>query len=284
MHFISLAYFPIAVGLGALHAMEPGHAKTMMAAYLIGIKGRWKDAVTLGLSAAVTHSIVVISIAMAAMFFGRKELAGEATRWLEIASSGIVVLMGAILLVLRLRQQNRIKAKLQQKDDHDHEHTHHHDHPHDHEHSHGHSDHSHPHDHDHGHEEHDHDDLSEDAHAAAHAANMPDYVQAGQSPSMLQVISFGAAGGLMPCPASITVMLLALSVGSTVSGIVLVMGFSLGLAITLVGIGLLVVGGMKHLARKGTSAWLSKNAGVFSAAMVMASGLFALFLVLNKAG
>jgi nickel/cobalt transporter (NicO) family protein len=271
MHPYSLAYFPIAVGLGALHALEPGHAKTMMAAYLIGIKGRWRDAVTLGLSAAATHSLIVISIALTGLFLGEKEFAGNATRILEIASSGIVILMGVGLFILRLRRQNKLKAKRQEQALHHqaHEQGYSHEHP----------DHDH---HEHGHS-HDHDDLSEDTHAATHAAQMPDYVQAGQNPGLWQVIAFGAAGGLMPCPASITVMLLALSVGSAASGVVLVMGFSLGLALTLVGIGLLVVGGMKHMARSGRTAWLSQNAGVFSAAMVTLSGIFALLVVLNQA-
>jgi len=64
---VSLSYLPVAVGLGALHALhalEPGHAKTMTAAYLVGISGRWTDAVLLGLSAALTHSLVMILIAI----------------------------------------------------------------------------------------------------------------------------------------------------------------------------------------------------------------------------
>jgi nickel/cobalt exporter len=44
MDAISLTYLPIAIGLSALHALEPGHAKTMTAAYLVGIHGRWTDA------------------------------------------------------------------------------------------------------------------------------------------------------------------------------------------------------------------------------------------------
>lgn len=54
-------YFPTALALGALHALEPGHAKTLTAAYLIGIKGTKRDAFLLGLSVASTHSVVVVA-------------------------------------------------------------------------------------------------------------------------------------------------------------------------------------------------------------------------------
>lgn len=61
---LSIVYFPAAVLLGALHAMEPGHAKALTASYLIGIKGTKKDSILLGLSVAATQSIVVIAISM----------------------------------------------------------------------------------------------------------------------------------------------------------------------------------------------------------------------------
>ncbi|HEX7673983.1 MAG TPA: hypothetical protein VF412_07425, partial [Bdellovibrio sp.] len=61
-------YFPTALALGALHALEPGHAKTLTAAYLIGIKGTKRDALLLGLSVAITHSFVVIAISVAALW------------------------------------------------------------------------------------------------------------------------------------------------------------------------------------------------------------------------
>ena len=85
-----------------------------------------------------------------------------------------------------------------------------------------------------------HDDMDDDEHARAHAATIPDYVKEGIRPTIWQIMAFGAAGGMIPCPASVTVMLLALSVGKTGMGLLTVLGFSLGLAITLVGIGLLL--------------------------------------------
>ncbi|MCK6490405.1 MAG: sulfite exporter TauE/SafE family protein [Planctomycetes bacterium] len=339
---VSLTYLPIAVGLGALHALEPGHAKTMTAAYLVGIHGRWTDAVLLGLAAALTHSLVVIAIAVTALYLGREAFAGDAIWWLQIGSGVVVILLGSWMLWRRLRPRAHVH--------------HHHDaaapvvasgpqhrcevgitgafpnermillfatapsgavtaaisrpggkterlsfaadaaqplrfvsaetpqEPH----------------------EfsavieladgerlpfavtepvgHGHDHLDDVAHAKAHADQMPAYVGTGLRPTWWQVVVFGAAGGLVPCPASISVMLLALSVGSTVSGLVLVFGFSLGLALALVGVGLVVVAGMHQLGKSGRFSALSRYAPAISAAVVVASGLAAVVLGLIGPG
>ena len=331
---LSWVYFPTALSLGALHALEPGHAKTLTAAYLIGTKGTKRDALFLGLSVAFTHSLVVIGISVAALWLGRETFTTDVTHWLQLGSGIIVILLGTWMLIKRIRQMNHMK------------HHHHHapepihiqckdthgvleiiDTP-------------------HGerlryvanaisqdtklrvvinrseglepiellqtsnakewmssvapNEPHEfsaefeivkndardvfvfemhepHGDMSDDEHARAHAAAIPDYAKKGQRPSLGQIIAFGAAGGMIPCPASITVMLLALSIGRFTAGLYAVAGFSLGLAITLVGIGLVVVAGISRI--QGTSGrfhWLSVNAPVVSAGVVILSGLAAL--------
>jgi nickel/cobalt exporter len=83
---------------------------------------------------------------------------------------------------------------------------------------------------------------------------------------------------MIPCPASITVMLLALSVGKTSLGFVVVLGFSFGLAITLVGIGLAVVMSLNRLGQSGRFTWVSKRAPLISAGVVVLSGVIALLL------
>jgi len=257
----SLSYLPIAVGLGALHALEPGHAKTMTAAYLIGTRGTWTDAILLGSAAALTHSLVVIAIAVTALFIGREAFAGEAIWWLQIGSGVMVIALGGWLLWRRFRTQFHRRHVHQAAGHEDHDpHGHHHDH------------------------DHDHEDLDDDAHACAHAAQMPAYVAAGIRPPWWQVVAFGAAGGLVPCPASISVMLLALSVGSTVNGLVLVFGFSLGLALALVGVGLVVVTGVSRLGKGGRFAALSRHVPVISAAVIVLSGVIAVVLGLNGHG
>ncbi|WP_084627578.1 HoxN/HupN/NixA family nickel/cobalt transporter [Elstera litoralis] len=111
----------------------------------------------------------------------------------------------------------------------------HHDHPHDHKHSHGHN-------HDHEHDDHD------DAHAAAHAREIAARFSANGAISRRQVIWFGFTGGLTPCPAAITVLIVCLQVKAVALGIGMVAAFSLGLAVTLVGIGLAATLSLRHAA------------------------------------
>lgn len=293
---LSYVYLPSAILLGALHALEPGHAKTLTAAYLIGIKGTKSDAIVLGLSVALTHSAVVMSLAALSLLVGRESFTGDAMYWLQIISGGVVVLLGSWMLWRRIQILRRSTQAAAPVDAHHHHHDadHAHDHSHDHHHDHDHSDHhdskqDHDHDHDHHHDHdqahgHDHDSLTDDEHARAHAANIPDYVKRGERPTFLQIAMFGAAGGMIPCPASVTVMLLALSVGKTGLGFLLVTGFSLGLAMTLVGIGLVVVAGLSKLSGHGRLAWVTRQAPLISASMVILSGVFALIVAWVSGG
>jgi nickel/cobalt exporter len=116
-----------AFGWGALHALSPGHGKTVVAAYLIGTRGRPRDAVVLGLTVTVTHTIGVFALGLATLALSQYVLPEDLYPWLRLVS-GLMVL-GVGIAVLRARAQRA--------------HTHSHAHPH----PHGHS---HPHDHDHG--------------------------------------------------------------------------------------------------------------------------------------
>lgn len=252
----SLIYFPSAIALGAMHALEPGHAKTLTAAYLIGTKGTKGDAVLLGLSVAATHSVVVIGLCLGAVWLGREAFTDEATHWLAVASGIIVIILGLWLL----RRRIRIIQRSARHREHAHEHDHHHDHDH--------------------HHHHDHDLMTDDEHARAHAATLPSYVSEGVRPTAWQIMAVGGAGGLIPCPAAVTVMLLSLSVAKTANGLLLVVGFSIGLAITLVGIGLAVVMGLSKFAGTGKLAWLSRQAPLISAALVIFAGALGLAMAL----
>ena len=79
-------YLPVALILGALHALEPGHAKSLMAAYIISIRGTPRQAALLGLSAAVGHTIVVWLLAIAALLLGQNLIAEQAEPWLTLLS------------------------------------------------------------------------------------------------------------------------------------------------------------------------------------------------------
>ncbi|MCZ7645985.1 MAG: nickel/cobalt efflux transporter [Planctomycetota bacterium] len=265
---LSYVYLPSAVALGALHALEPGHAKTLTAAYLIGIKGTKWDAIVLGLSVAITHSIVVILLSAMGVLIGRETFTDHAMYWLQILSGVVVIGLGSWMLWRRLRRGRSFGMAMNGAPV---EHVHDHD-------GHGHA-HAHPHGHDHSHElAHvlDHSELSDDEHARAHAADLPDYARRGERPTLGQIIAFGAAGGMIPCPASVTVMLLALSVSQAGMGLFLVLGFSVGLAMTLVLVGLAVVAGLSKLSSTGRFAWVTRQAPAISAGMVILSGVFAL--------
>ena len=71
-------FIPGAILLGALHGLEPGHSKTMMAAFIVAIRGTLKQAILLGLAATLSHTVVVWVIAMAGMWFGQGALVSAA--------------------------------------------------------------------------------------------------------------------------------------------------------------------------------------------------------------
>jgi nickel/cobalt transporter (NicO) family protein len=121
-------YLPVAVILGALHALEPGHAKSLMAAYIVSIRGTPGQAALLGLSAAVGHTIIVWVLAIVALLFGQNMVAEQAEPWLTLLS-GVLVTMLAVRMFLRLRMGSP---------NHKHHHDHHHHHGHSHDHGHMH--------------------------------------------------------------------------------------------------------------------------------------------------
>ena len=71
-------FIPSAILLGALHGLEPGHSKTMMAAFIIAVRGTVTQAMLLGLSATISHTAVVWAVALSGQYFGRA-WGGEAT-------------------------------------------------------------------------------------------------------------------------------------------------------------------------------------------------------------
>src|SRR4029450_3001706 len=96
-------YLPAAVILGALHALEPGHAKSLMAAYIVSIKGTAGQAALLGVSAAVGHTIVVWILAVAGLLLGNELIVEQAEPWLMFLS-GVLIVMLAVRMFWSLRQ------------------------------------------------------------------------------------------------------------------------------------------------------------------------------------
>jgi len=218
-------YLPIAVVLGALHALEPGHAKSLMAAYIISVRGTPRQAALLGLSAAAGHTIVVWLLAIAALLLGQNLIAEQAEPWLALLSGALVILLAARMF-LRLRGR-----------DHHHDYDHHH---------HDHHDHSYDHDH------------------------PPPKTGATAS----DIVWFGFTGGLLPCPAAIAVLLVCIQIKQFALGVAMVAAFSVGLALTLVGIGMAA----SLASKKASTAWpwldrIAQRLPYLSAGIVLILGL-----------
>ncbi|TDC63333.1 nickel/cobalt transporter [Streptomyces hainanensis] len=122
----------VALGVGAAHAVAPGHGKSVTAAYLVGVRGRYRDALRLGLIVATMHTVSVLLLASA--WVGVTGSGGFATEtvtaWMQVAAGLVVIAVGAHLVHRQLRAR---------RDRHDHGHGHghgHHDHDHGHHHHH----------------------------------------------------------------------------------------------------------------------------------------------------
>src|SRR5436305_8014872 len=84
-------FVPSAILLGALHGLEPGHSKTMMAAFIIAVRGTVGQAVLLGLAATVSHTAVVWAIAMGGLYFGQHWSAEASEPWMQIVSAAFII-------------------------------------------------------------------------------------------------------------------------------------------------------------------------------------------------
>jgi nickel/cobalt exporter len=316
-------FIPAAILLGGLHGLEPGHSKTMMAAFIIAIRGTIPQAVLLGVSAAVSHSFIIWILAALALHFGNQWNAESVEPYLQLGSAACILALAAWMFLRTRRELAEAKA-----------------HQHSHSHSSGHQHHHHddsilvptghgmarlcvfekdtppvfrleflnappnddfaletirgdgarevftfaardgffesttevpePHEFDalltFSHAGHDHTSRVEfrensaprvageegeyqDAHERAHAIEIAQRF-AGRSVTTPQIMLFGITGGLMPCPAAFSVLLICLQLKRIAMGFALVAAFSLGLALTMVTTGALAAWSVHHAQRK----------------------------------
>jgi nickel/cobalt exporter len=175
----------LAAALGAIHAVAPGHGKTVMAAYLVGLRGTLRQAATIGATVTLTHTAGVLALGLV-LSTSRAVASERVYPWLGLASGLLLAAVGVGLLV-RARPG--------------------HQHPHDHDHPHGHH-------HDHG--------------AAARPLGRRG------------LVALGLAGGLVPSPSAVVVLLGGIALGRAWFGVALVLAYGLGMAATLTGVGLLL--------------------------------------------
>ncbi|WP_328975586.1 sulfite exporter TauE/SafE family protein [Streptomyces canus] len=257
--FAALALL-IAVVLGAMHALAPGHGKTLMAAVAAarGGKARMKDVLPLAASVTVTHTLGVVALGL--LVTAGSAAAPSVIAWLGIASGVLVTAAGVTLL----RRALRTRA-------HQHGHGHTHDHPHTHDageteerslvlvaahtetvaatagaqprthaHAPGHT-HDHPHGHGHTHDhDHDHPHPHPHPHTVEHTHGGFTHTHA-VAPTLRGTILLGFAGGLVPSPSAVVVLVGAAALGQAWFGLLLVVAYGVGLALTLTAAGFAVV-------------------------------------------
>lgn len=378
-------FIPSAILLGALHGLEPGHSKTMMAAFIVAVRGTVAQAVLLGIAATISHTAIVWAIAFAGMYIWQGVDAETFEPYFQLASAAIIILIALWMLWRAWQDQQRAKAAAGHA--HGGHHGHHGSHSHGgHHDSHAHDGHHGGHDHRHpptghgdvrkvdtghgivalevfedgvppvwrmrterghawkaadvrvtterpdgstqtfafvergsylesttdipephefmarlclGHGNHTHDyDLSfaegdghghmheelrgidvvsdgyQDTHELAHANDIRRRF-ANQSVTTWQIVLFGLTGGLIPCPAAITVLLLCLQLKQFTLGFVLVLCFSIGLAITLVTVGAAAALSVRHANKRWS--WFStvaRRAPYFSSILIILVGVY----------
>ncbi|MFI9420518.1 HoxN/HupN/NixA family nickel/cobalt transporter [Streptomyces werraensis] len=222
--FAALALL-LAVVLGAMHALAPGHGKTLMAATAAarGGRARMRDVLPMAASLTVTHTLGVVALGL--LVTAGSAAAPSVVAWLGIASGVLVTLAGAQLVRRALRQRGH----------HTHPHPHGHEHApghgpeHPHEHTPG-QGHEHAHPHDHGH--------SPTSLTHTHGGRTHTHPAA---PTLRGTILLGFAGGLVPSPSAVVVLVGAAALGHAWFGLLLVVAYGVGLALTLTAAGYAVV-------------------------------------------
>ncbi len=223
---------------GAIHALSPGHGKAMVAAYLVGTRGTPKHAVALGATVTVTHTIGVFALGAVALLLSQYILPEDLFPWLNLVSGALVLVVGAAVLRSRIRWMRTPHVQ---------EHHHHHHHEHDHAHDHG--------------LVHSHDGGKPHSHAPP------------ETFSWRGVVAMGAAAGLIPCPSALVVLLGAIAQGEIALGMLLIVAFSAGLAMTLTLLGLAVVFAGKALGRMPVPGRLMLALPTVSALLIVAVGI-----------
>ena len=231
---IILISLAVALFWGAAHALSPGHGKSIVAAYLVGQRGTPRHAVLLGAVVTITHTLGVFGLGLVTLLLSQFIVPDTLYPWLNLVAGVMVVLIG--LSVLRSRIGNRFGHRIAHLRGHEHHHPDDHHHAHDHDHDHGHS-----------HE-------------------VPD------SLSARSLVAVGVSGGLLPCPSALVVLLAAISLHRVAFGLVLIVAFSLGLALTITSIGLVAVCAKRVFRRMSLERGLIRFLPAVSALVILAAG------------
>jgi ABC-type nickel/cobalt efflux system permease component RcnA len=241
----------LAFGLGAMHAMSPGHGKAVVGAYLVGSKGTPKHAAFLGLTVTITHTLGVFALGLVTLFASNYILPERLMPLLSFVSGLLVLYIGLTMFKSRLFAALGWTAAV-----------HHH-------HGHAHQDHSHDEHHNHSHDEHSH---SHDAFTHTHDGHTHSHLPPEEI-SWKSLAALGISGGLLPCPSALVLMLSAINLDRIGYGLVLTVAFSFGLAATLTIVGLVFLYLGKAFGNSGLAEnRIFKTLPVFSALVIACIG------------
>ncbi len=288
-----------AVFWGAVHAVGPGHGKTVVAAYLVGSKGTTRHAVVLGLTVTATHTASTYLLGFITLFASHYVVPEKLYPALTLSSGVLVVVLGVALLIGRLRSLHvwpfRVKLAMPQLGpalmtagvgvldtaDANSQNTlslTEHSQIAAHGHSHGPAagsglDDVHGHSHGPGAE-------FDPGHGHSHAVPGFD----GKPLNWRSLLSLGVYGGLLPCPTAIVVLLTSISLNRVGFGLLLVVAFSFGLAAVLTGIGIMLVQANRALTRFSSGKLSGRVATLLPVASAAAVIIAGLLITLRAAG
>jgi nickel/cobalt transporter (NicO) family protein len=246
--------------LGAVHALSPGHGKTIVGAYLIGSRGTPRHALFLGLTVTITHTLGVFALGFATLYASRYVVPERLFPILSLISAALVLVMGIVLVIQRGRVARQAPAG----------------------------------------------NLSplrafqfvrSEATAPVRArglifAPVSSYVDAtmhshgggpmhshlppgasGEKITWRSLLTLGISGGLVPCPSAMVLLLAAVALNKTAYGMLLVVAFSIGLAITLTLVGLAFLYARNRFRRPGAGTRWAHLLPVVSACTIMVLGI-----------
>ena len=252
----------LAVLLGGLHAMSPGHGKTVVGAYLVGSRGTVRHAAFLGLTVTITHTAGVFALGVATLLASQYVVPERLFPVLSLLSGAIVVAIGASLIVRRLRTA---------VGSHSHAHAHG---------GHSHSDEEDTHSHGHDHAG----DLTK---PHSHGGRVHSHLPPGSDGAPVtwrSLLALGISGGILPCPSALVVLLAAISLHRVAYGLLLVVAFSAGLAGVLTAVGLAFVYAGRLLKSTGGFGRAARLLPIFSALVITCAGIAICYQALDQDG
>jgi nickel/cobalt transporter (NicO) family protein len=204
--------FVVAIGVGAIHSLGPGHGKSLIGAYLIGAGGTLRQAAAVGAAVSVMHTASVLGLGLLVLSAERIFAPERVYPWLGLASGLVALGLGAALLLSRIHALSERRR-------------HEHDHPH-----------------------------------------------PSEPLSRRSLVALAFAGGILPSPSALVVLLGSVSIGRTALGLALIAAFSVGLAASLVAVGALAIRA-RHVATGRLPVGLMRLAPVVSAACIALVGV-----------